>query len=120
MAEEAVLPARAASGEFVYRMEDVLDVYTRPYDPRRPVCLDETTVQLISEKRIPVPMAPGRPACFDFEYERHGVCAMFRLNEPLRGWREIVVGDHRTGIEFATWSSIWWIFITRTPSGLRW
>jgi len=55
-----------------------------------------------------------------FEYERHGVCAMFRLNEPLRGWREIVVGDHRTGIEFATWSSIWWIFITRTPSGLRW
>ena len=49
-------------------MEDVLEVYTRPYDPRRPqVCLDETSVQLIGEKRIPVPMAPGRPARADYE-----------------------------------------------------
>jgi hypothetical protein len=83
-------------------MEDVLDVYSRPYDPRRPqVCLDETSVQLIGEKRIPVPMAPGRPACFDYEYERHGVSAMFMLNEPLRGWREVVVADQRTAIDFA-------------------
>ena len=83
-------------------MEDVLDVYTRPYDPRRPqVCLDETSVQLIGEKRTPVPMAPGRPACFDYEYERHGVCALFMLNEPLRGWREVVVADQRTAIDFA-------------------
>ena len=59
-------------------MEDVLDVYTRPYDPRRPqVCLDETSVQLIGETRTPVPMAPGQPARYDFEYERHGVCALF-------------------------------------------
>jgi hypothetical protein len=90
------------SGEFVYHMEDVLDVYTRPYDPRRPqVCLDETSVQLIGEKRIPVPMAPGRPARFDYEYERHGVCAVFMLNEPLRGWREVVVANQRTAIDFA-------------------
>ena len=83
-------------------MEDVLDVYTRPYDPRRPqVCLDETSVQLIGEKRIPVAMAPGRPARFDYEYERNGVCAMFMLNEPLRGWREVVVADQRTAIDFA-------------------
>jgi hypothetical protein len=83
-------------------MEDVLDVYTRPYDPRRPqVCLDETSVQLIGEKRIPVPMAPGRPVRIDYEYERHGVCALFMLNEPLRGWREVVVADRRTAIDFA-------------------
>ncbi len=82
-------------------MEDVLNVYTRPYDPRRPqVCLDETSVQLIGEKRIPVAMAPGRPACFDYEYERNGVCALFMLNEPLRGWREVVVGDQRTALDF--------------------
>ena len=68
------------SGEFVYHMEDVLDVYTRPYDPRRPqVCLDETSVQLIAEKRIPVAMAQGRPARFDYEYERNGVCTLFMV-----------------------------------------
>ena len=83
-------------------MEDVLDVYTRPYDPRRPqVCLDETSVQLIGEKRVPVPMAPGRPVRFDYEYERNGVCALFMVNEPLRGWREVVIGDHRAAIDFA-------------------
>src|SRR5215467_9388068 len=86
------------SGEFVYHMEDVLEVYTRPYDPSRPqVCLDETSVQLIGEKRIPVAMAPGRLARFDYEYER----ALFMLNEPLRGWREVVVADRRTAIDFA-------------------
>ena len=69
-------------------MEDVLDVYMRPYDPLRPqVCLDETSVQLVSEKRIPVPMARGWPARFDYEYERQGVCALFMLNEPIRGRR---------------------------------
>jgi len=83
-------------------MEDVLDVYTRPYDPRRPVvCLDETSVQLVAETRAPLPMAPGQPARFDYEYERNGVAAMFMITEPLQGWREVVVGDHRTAIEFA-------------------
>ena len=83
-------------------MEDVLDVYTRPYDPRRPqVCLDETSVQLVAETRTPLPMAAGQPARYDYEYERHGVCALFMLNEPLRGWREVVVGDQRTAIDWA-------------------
>jgi hypothetical protein len=91
-----------ASGEFVYHMEDVLDVYTRTYDPKRPqVCLDEASVQLIRETRTPLPMAPGQPACYDFEYERNGVCALFMLNEPLRGWREVVVADQRTAIDWA-------------------
>ncbi len=83
-------------------MEDVLDVYTRPYDPRRPqVCLDEASVQLVGETRTPLPPAPGQPARYDYEYARHGVCALFMLNEPLRGWREVVVGDHRTALDWA-------------------
>jgi hypothetical protein len=83
-------------------MEDVLEVYTRRYDSRRPqVCLDETSVQLVGEKRIPVPMAPGRLARFDYEDERRGVCALFMLTEPLRGWREVVVADQRTAVDFA-------------------
>ena len=90
------------SGEFVWRMEDVLEVYTRPYDPRRPqVCLDETSVQLVAETRTPLPTAPGHPARYDYEDERHGQCALFLLNEPLRGWREVVVGDHRRAVEWA-------------------
>ena len=83
-------------------MEDVLDVYTRPYDPRRPqVCLDETSKQLVAETRTPLPTAPGRLARYDYEYERNGVCALFMLNEPLRGWREVVVSDHRATLDFA-------------------
>lgn len=101
MKEQYCLP-EAPSGEFVYHMEDVLEVYTRPYDPRRPqVCLDETSVQLVGETRIPVQMAPGRPARYDYEYERNGVSTIFMLTEPLRGWREVVVGDHRTAVDFA-------------------
>src|SRR5712692_728335 len=99
--EQYCLPEQP-SGEFIYHMEDVLDVYTRPYDPRRPqVCLDETSVQLVGETRTPVPMAPGRPARYDYEYERNGVAAVFMLTEPLRGWREVVVGDQRTAVDFA-------------------
>jgi len=83
-------------------MEDVLEVYTRPYDARRPqVCLDETSVQLVSETRTPLPMRPGHPLRYDYEYVRHGVSALFMLNEPLRGWREVVVADQRTALDGA-------------------
>jgi hypothetical protein len=83
-------------------MEDVLEVYTRPYDARRPqVCLDETSVQLVSDKRTPLPMRPGQPMRYDYEYVRHGVSALFMLNEPLRGWREVVIADQRTAIDWA-------------------
>jgi hypothetical protein len=83
-------------------MEDVLEVYTRPYDPRRPqVCLDETSVQLVSDTRTPLPTRPGQPLRYDYEYVRHGVSALFMLNEPLRGWREVVVADQRTAIDWA-------------------
>jgi hypothetical protein len=83
-------------------MEDVLDVYTRPYDPRRPqVCLDETSRQLLGEVTPPLPTAPGRPAREDYEYVRGGVCNLFMLCEPLRGWRHVVVSDRRTRLDFA-------------------
>ncbi len=89
-------------------MEDVLDVYERPYDPRRPVlCLDETSKQLVAEVRAPLPPAPkyegrsGRPARFDYEYERRGVANLFLLCEPLTGWRHVTVTARRTMTEWA-------------------
>jgi hypothetical protein len=83
-------------------MEDVLDVYRRPYDPRFPqVCLDETTKQLVGETRAPLPARPGQPARFDYEYERKGVASLFLACEPLRGWRHVWVGDRRTAVDWA-------------------
>lgn len=83
-------------------MEDVLDVYTRPYDPRRPqVCLDETSRQLLADVTAPLPAAPGRPAREDYEYARGGVCNLFLVTEPLRGWRHVAVSDRRTRRDFA-------------------
>jgi DDE superfamily endonuclease len=83
-------------------MEDVLDVYVRPYDPRFPqVCMDETSKQLVGETRVPVPAAPGRPVRYDYEYERHGVSNLFLFVEPLRGWRQVTVTDRRTKTDWA-------------------
>ena len=83
-------------------MEDVLDVYTRPYDPKRPQgCLDETSRQLLADVTPPQPMAPGVPAKEDYEYVRQGVVNLFMVCEPLRGWREVRVSDRRTRIDWA-------------------
>jgi DDE superfamily endonuclease len=83
-------------------MEDVLAVYTRPYDPRRPqVCLDETSRQLLAEVTLPQPIAPGRSARQDYEYLRQGVCNVFLVCEPLRGWRQVTVSARRTRIDWA-------------------
>jgi hypothetical protein len=83
-------------------MEDVLGVYTRPFDPLRPqVCLDETSRQLLAEVNPPCPVAPGRPAREDYEYVRHGVCNLFLVTEPLAGWRQVTVSDRRTRIDWA-------------------
>jgi hypothetical protein len=83
-------------------MEDVLAVYTRPYDPRRPqLCLDETSRQLLGEVSPPLPLAPGRPPRQDYEYQRRGVCNVFLVCEPLRGWRQVTVSDRRTRIDWA-------------------
>jgi DDE superfamily endonuclease len=83
-------------------MEDVLDVYQRPADPRRPVvCLDETSRQVLAEARPPLPPAPGRPARHDPEYVREGVVNLFLVCEPLRGWRQVRVSDRRTRVDWA-------------------
>lgn len=90
------------NAEFVAAMEDVLEVYQRPYDPKRPVvCLDETSKQLVGETRNPIPAKPGTPAREDYEYIRNGVANLFMLFEPLAGWRHVEVTDRRTKIDFA-------------------
>jgi hypothetical protein len=83
-------------------MEDVLAVYTRPYDPSRPqICLDETSRQLLAQVTPPRPIAPGQPAREDYEYQRGGVCNLFLVCEPLRGWRHVMVSQRRTRIDWA-------------------
>jgi hypothetical protein len=83
-------------------MEDVLEVYTRPYDPLRPqICLDETSRQLLGQVTPPVPLAPGQPAREDYEYVRQGVCNLFLVTEPLAGWRHVMVSGRRTRIDWA-------------------
>ena len=90
------------SAEFVYRMEDVLEVYRRPHDPKRPVvCLDETSRQLIGEVRGPLPPRPGETARYDGEHVRNGTANLFMAFEPLAGWRGVRVTDHRRREDWA-------------------
>jgi hypothetical protein len=83
-------------------MEDVLDVYHRPYDENRPlVCLDEASKQLIGEVVEPIPAEPGQPERFDYEYTRNGTANLFMISEPLTGWRAVHVTERRTAVDFA-------------------
>jgi transposase len=83
-------------------MEEVLSIYTQPYDTERPVvCLDESSKQLIGEVRRPIPIEPGQPERFDSEYSRNGVANLFIAFEPLVGQRLVEVTDQRTRIDFA-------------------
>jgi hypothetical protein len=83
-------------------MEDVLDVYQRPYDEQKPVvCMDETSKQLTQETRLPIPEKPGAPAKYDTEYERNGTCNIFLSHEPLKGKRTVKVTDHRKRTDWA-------------------
>ena len=92
----------SVSPDFVYHMEDVLDLYAKVYDPTRPVvCLDESPYQLVSEKREPLPAAPGQPMRYDYEYKREGTCNLFMCFQPLAGWRHVKVTERRTGADFA-------------------
>jgi hypothetical protein len=96
-----VIPPKA-NAEFVCAMEDVLEVYTRPYDPLRPqVCLDECSKQLVAETRSPLPAEPGQAERFDYEYERCGTANLFMLFEPLAGKRHVEVTERRTAVDFA-------------------
>jgi len=96
-----VLPPKANAG-FVAAMEDVLEVYARPYDERRPVvCMDEGGKQLIGDVRPPLPVRPGSAARVDYEYERNGTANLFMAFEPLAGRRRVEVTERRTNKDFA-------------------
>jgi hypothetical protein len=83
-------------------MEDVLEVYHRPYDPQRPlVALDEASKQLVGEVVQPLPPEPGQPERFDYEYVRNGTANLFMVSEPLLGWRAVPITERRTAKDFA-------------------
>jgi hypothetical protein len=88
--------------EFVWRMEDILDLYEEPYELMRPVvCFDELPYQMVAEKRMPIPANPGRPLRYDYEYERRGTTNLFIFFEPKGGFRHLEVSTRRTKKEFA-------------------
>jgi hypothetical protein len=96
-----VLPPKA-NAEFVCAMENVLEVYTRPYNERCPVvCCDEASRQLLAEVQPPLLAAPGAPARVDYEYERRGTANLFMAFEPLAGKRRVAVTEQRTKADFA-------------------
>jgi hypothetical protein len=83
-------------------MEDVLDLYAEDFDPLRPVvCFDELPYQLVAETRLPLPMQPGKPIRYDYEYRRNGTCNLFMFFQPLAGWRHVEVTEQRTKQDFA-------------------
>ena len=90
------------SADFVCAMEDVLEVYQRPYDGNEVlVCMDETSKQLVKETRVPRPAAPGAVSAYDYEYERNGVSSLFMLFAPLEGRRRVEVKERRTKVDWA-------------------
>lgn len=90
------------SARFVWRMEEVLDLYEEPYDPKRPVvCFDERPCQLLAEVRESLRLGAGRPERRDHEYQRQGMAHLFVAFEPLTGWRGVEVRERRRGREFA-------------------
>jgi len=92
----------AADAEFVASMEDVLDVYERPYDADCPViCMDEQPVQLLKETRVPIPATAKHAKRVDYEYERAGTANIFLFTEPLAGWREVSVRRTKTKLDWA-------------------
>ncbi len=95
------IPPRA-NGEFVYRMEDILEVYKLSYDPLYPVVtMDELLKQLVKETRQPIPLKPGQLERFDYEYERNGTCNIFMVFEPLIGQRYVRITQRRTALDWA-------------------
>jgi len=88
--------------EFVAAMEDILDLYTRKSDKKRPiVCMDEVSRQLIGEVRESIPIKKGKPARYDSEYKRNGTCEIFMFSAPLEKWRRADVTEQRTKIDYA-------------------
>ena len=95
-----VIPPEA-DAEFAASMEEVLDVYARPYDSRYPVlCMDEQPMQLLKETRNPIGGTKNHPRRVDYEYERAGTVSIFMFCEPLSGWRQVSVRDRRTKVDW--------------------
>jgi hypothetical protein len=91
-----------ANAAFVCAMEDVLDIYHRPYSPEHPlVCIDESSKQQVMETRQPIEAKPGQVERYDHEYERNGVSNLFMSFAPFEGWRHVQVTDRRTKVDFA-------------------
>jgi hypothetical protein len=83
-------------------MEDLLDLYAEDFDPLRPVvCFDELPYQLVAETCLPLPLRPGKPLRYDYEYRRNGTCNLFMFFQPLVGWRHVEVTERRTKRDFA-------------------
>ena len=96
-------------------MEEVLDVYARPYDTRYPVlCMDEQPIQLLRETRTPIAATRRHPRRVDYEYERAGTASIFMFCEPLSGWREVSVRERRTKVDWA--QEVERLLRTRYPS----
>lgn len=96
-----VIPPEA-DGEFAANMEEILETYALPLDPRVPViCMDEQPIQLLKETRVPIPATKEHPRRVDYEYERAGTASIFMFCEPLSGWRQVTVREHRTKIDWA-------------------
>ena len=97
-----VIPPEA-DAEFVANMEDVLDVYSRPYDSNVPVlCMDEQPVQLVEEVRLPIEPTKDHPKRVDYEYKRAGSTNIFMFAEPLAQWRHVSVRDRKTKVDWAS------------------
>lgn len=96
-----VIPPKQ-DAEFAASMEQVLDLYAQPYDPRYPVlCMDEQPIQLLKETRLPIPGTKAHPRRVDYEYERAGTASIFMFSEPLCGWRWVSVRERRTKVDWA-------------------
>jgi DDE superfamily endonuclease len=96
-----VIPPKS-DAEFAAAMEEVLELYARPYDARYPVvCMDEQPIQLLKETRPPIPGTKRHPRRVDYEYERAGTASIFMFCEPLSGWRFVSVRDQRTKVDWA-------------------
>jgi len=108
------------NADFVANMEDVLAVYSRPYDEDYPVvCMDEKPFQLLDDCTPPIEMSPE---CHikreDCQYERKGSCSVFMFTEPLAGWRHAVANKRRTSEDWA--AKIKWLLDTEYPNAKKW
>ena len=99
-------------------MEDVLDVYARPYNQDYPVvCMDEKPLQLLGSVREEIPMTPGKPVRYDNEYRREGTCSIFLFTEPLNGWRSAYARTHRKKVDWA--DEVDWLLSEQYPDAKK-